>query len=393
MFLPHIPELEKILKNIRGEELPFKETLTKLLFCLENESVDVRLQTLKTLSSVLDTNIGSLQGLVVCSDRTDPIITSLTSNLMSCLSSREPEKTIRQLAAVCLGEIGSVDPGKLEFAVNLAGSFEDVANRNKLMDVFSVGFCVELLQELVRARASSTENMIADNCAYSIQEVLKVYNIDLNNKSGDAFTWRVWRQISDSYQEKLTPLLTSMYVHEPGDKIAIQSPLFKTDQGKTYKDWIVNWSQFLIENVKDSKARSLFDACLPAIKKDLRIAEFLLPRIVIEVLSANGDPGIMKEFACVIDVQNNLDDNSLLSSVAQALFTVLDQIGLWLRAKFNFLMTTIRKSESQMRPEEIQAALKKSPEYLRIKSFIDKMPHAGLANLSFAVSFLFQILV
>ena len=48
------------------------------MVCLEAESVDVRLQLLKTLSSLLDSNIGPVQGLVVCSDRTDPVMWSLT---------------------------------------------------------------------------------------------------------------------------------------------------------------------------------------------------------------------------------------------------------------------------------------------------------------------------
>ena len=56
---------------------------------------------------------------------------------------------VRKYAGVCLGKIGPVDPGKLEFVVSLAECYEDIAARNKILDVFSVGFCVELLQVMM----------------------------------------------------------------------------------------------------------------------------------------------------------------------------------------------------------------------------------------------------
>ena len=108
-----------------------KTVLSKLMLCLEAESVDVRLQSLKTLSSLLDSNIGPVQGLVVCSDRTDPVITQLTTKLMACLSIREQESAVRKFAADCLGKMGPIDPGKLELVVNLAGDNDDICTRNK----------------------------------------------------------------------------------------------------------------------------------------------------------------------------------------------------------------------------------------------------------------------
>ena len=177
MFLPPEPELEAITETIRGKDPNFKEVLGHLMFCLENESVDVRLQGLKTLSTLLDCNIVTLQNLVISSDRTDPIITQLIAALTSLLSIREPEPMVRRYAGICLGKIGPVDPGRLEFKVNLAQSYEDIAATNKLLDVFSVGFCVELLQELIRAKSSLREPLVAENCAFSLQEVLKVNRI------------------------------------------------------------------------------------------------------------------------------------------------------------------------------------------------------------------------
>ena len=58
----------------------------------------------------------------------------------------------RLIYLVFLGKIGVIDPGKLKFVANLGGPVEDVAYRNKVLDMFSVGFCIQLLQELVRAQ-------------------------------------------------------------------------------------------------------------------------------------------------------------------------------------------------------------------------------------------------
>ena len=88
MFLPPEPELQGILETIRGKDPHFKDVLSPLMTCLENESVDVRLQSLKTLSTLLDCNMLTLQSLVISSDRIDPIVTQLISSLTSLLSIR-----------------------------------------------------------------------------------------------------------------------------------------------------------------------------------------------------------------------------------------------------------------------------------------------------------------
>ena len=142
----------------------------------------------------------------------------------------------------------------------------------------------EEVPELVRAKASDREPLEAQRCSYSIQEVLKVYNFNLQSKNPEDFTFRVWRQLPDSTQEKLSPLLSSLYKHQPGPRPALPSPLYLSEQGRTYKDWLLNLSLVLISLISDQKTNRLFEVCLPALKKDLTIGDLLLPRIVIAVL-------------------------------------------------------------------------------------------------------------
>jgi hypothetical protein len=132
--------------------------------------------------------------------------------------------------------------------------------------------------------------------------------------------------------------------------------------------------------------------------------EYMLPRLVVEVLSWGGEgemQDIMLEVKSIADptveslgdttkmstpqsgVEEKMLESNLQQLVAQALFPVLDHIGTWLRTKFSTLMLATRKQESQLKPEEIQTALKKSQEYIRVNTFKDQIPHDGLAYLSY----------
>lgn len=217
-----------------------------------------------------------------------------------------------------------------------------------------------------------------------------MYEIDLSDKS-DSFTWRMWRKLPDSTQEKVAPLLTSMYRHEPGKKTTIQSPVFLSELGNNHKDWLVNWSQFLIDHVEEVRAKSLFEACFHTIKKDVRIAELLLPRIVVEVLchsSSTTNDLLVTEVKNVIrgPADKMKLDINFQTKAAQTLFTVQDYLGLWLRAKYQTLIAATRKSENKLTPDEIHSALKKGPDYHKVRNFIDNIPQDGMANLSYTVS-------
>ena len=217
-----------------------------------------------------------------------------------------------------------------------------------------------------------------------------MYEINLDDKNPNTFTWRVWRQLSDCTQEKLTPLLSSMYAHNSSVKEDLPCPLFLTAYGKNYKDWLVNYCHFLMDLIKDRRTKSLFEACLPSMKKDLGIAESLLPRLVIEVLCCCGDEmidSLLNEMLEILAKEDQVpsSEENFASSLAGALASIVDHIGLWLRAKYHNLIQATRRTEDKLKPEEIRAALKKSPEYIRVKEFTRRLPHYKLANFHFRV--------
>ena len=386
VFLPPHSQLDCMLGRGNGRDL--KDVLLSLLNCLESESVAVRLQTVRTLSVILANNMGGVQGLVVCSDRTDPLVSRLVNSLMAALSSREPDGEVRYLAGLCLGQLGPVDPGKLDFVVNLGGFLEDEASWRTVLDVFSVGFCVQLLQEMVRAQASAREPVIAENCSYSLQELLRIYKIDLRAEE-DSFSQQVWTELSAPTQEKLLPLFQSQYKHVPGPRPHLPSPLYLSQHGSTFRNWLVNWVTSLIPLISDERKRKLFQVCLPALKKDLTIGEVVLPRLVMCVLcecKQENNEALLRELTAVIESAGSAENRTVLQCVAGSLFLIQDHLTVWRNTKFISLLAATNKSIHNLQVREIQDAVNVDKEYLNVAVFVERIPQQQLANLSYEVS-------
>ena len=200
------PGMDRVVAAARGQDgdLQFRGQLKRLLIYLEHESVEVRLQTFRTLAGMLDQNMAALQGLLLCSERADPVVTAVVQACMSALSCREPEQDTRLLAAGCLGKIGAIDPGRMEWVVE-----QEREHGSAVLDLFSEHFCISFLNELVRAQGSCREPGLAEVFSYSLQEVLKVYEINLERSGPQSFSWRVWRGLISPTQEMLAPLLDS----------------------------------------------------------------------------------------------------------------------------------------------------------------------------------------
>ena len=388
-----LKDMKDIVAVARGQNLTFQSHLTRLLKFVDLECVEVRHQTLRTLSSLLDENVPQLQGLILRTDRTSPVVTSLLQALLSSTSCREPDSDLRMLAAICLGKVGPLDPGRLEFNQEQGLPTEEDGS---ILDIFSTSFCSALLQELVRAQASTKEPFLAETFAYSIQEVMKVYEIK-PSKDHSSFTWRVWRSLPESTQEALATLLESKYSYENSSRApSAVSPVYGTAGsagGSNYRDWLVNWSHQLVSMVKEGRVHALFTACQPAFRRDLRVAEFLLPHLVLTVIGHGTEEdtaAVLLEVKAILPADNKVEsdcvDFGLQQLVSQAFFNVLDHIARWLRLKLNLLLAQTRKEESRLTADDIKAAKSKSPEYLRVANFQAVLEHQslGMGNLAYS---------
>ena len=388
-----LKDMKDIVEVARGKNLTFQCNLSSLVKFIDHECVEVRHQTLRTLSSLLDKNVAQLQGLILRTDRTSPVVTSLVQALLSCTSCKEPDTDLRMMAAICLGKIGALDPGRLEFNQDQGLTTKEDGS---MLGIFSTGFCSDLLQELVRAQASTKEPFVAETFAYSIQEVLKVYEINLGVKDHSSFTWKVWRNLPESTQEALTPLLDSKYSYENSCKAPSEiSPVYgATCIGANYRNWLVTWSGQLLSMMKEAKEKALFTACQPAFRRDLRVAEFLLPHLVVTILSHGTEKqidAVFLEVEAILPEEDKVEpeciDSSFKQLVSQALFTVLDHIARWLRLKLHSLLAHTGKDESKLTAAEIKTAKSKSLSYMKVANFQAKLERKSInmGNLAFEV--------
>ena len=108
----------------------------------------------------------------------------------------------------------------------------------------------------------------------------------------------------------------------------------------------------LLPSLTSPRAAALFTACLPALRKDVRVAEFLLPNLVVAVLSDCTDKDmerVMAEVGAVVAKKNKEEDevadSNLKQLVALAMFSVVDHISAWLRHKSAALLAATRKDQ------------------------------------------------
>ena len=127
-----------------------------------------------------------------------------------------------------------------------------------------------------------------------------------------------------------------------------------------------------------------------------------MPHIVVAVVSSGGEDqskNILKEIAAIMsDDWDSAEEEAAAAArdrgggglvegntdhlVAQALFSVLDHVRAWLRAKYAALLQATGKLESQLKADDMKKA-SRNKEYRRVRLFLDQISDESLANLSF----------
>ncbi len=277
-FLPEHPGLQQItdvVKKANGvtKETSFSEMILKITRFFTKENSDVKIQILIKLKQLLSLNQGKLQGLISASDQVEPEITNLVNLLVD--ATRDPDSSVVKLAGQCLGHIGAIDPGRLDNKSDLSKHLD--------VSLDAAGdpvFARKLLEILVGSFLKSSESSDSDACAYSLQEVLKAFNIEGPRSHITKLPGQVWNALSDFEREVLTPFLTSLYSRS--EKSASYSlPIYKSKKDLTYQEWLADWSCHLIDKL-NSKEVKVFTACKAALRKDTQSAQFLLPYIISE---------------------------------------------------------------------------------------------------------------
>ncbi|KAM4540520.1 serine/threonine-protein kinase ATR [Fundulus diaphanus] len=375
-FLPEHPELKDIhtvlqnYKKLTASSSDLASALQLSMRAVQHENVDVRIHALTSLRDMMHSKQEWLLRQVCASEAVEPVISSLVSVLLKGCQDSSPEA--RLLCGECLGELGAVDPGRLDLSHTLTHG-----DRNTFVSgVDDPNFAHDLLTELTRTFLASADNVRAqDSAAYAIQELLSIF--DCREGRNDTPGRRLWRRFPEQIQEILEPHLNSRYKSSQKEVnwSKLKKPVYLSSQGSKFSDWSATWAGYLISKVRHELAGKVFKCCSFIIKHDYKVTIYLLPHILLYMLlgcTPAEQKEVTEEMLAVLtegdgrgggSVQETASSLSQLS--IQTVFSMLSHLTQWSR---NILYAKAKVTETG--------------DYQRVVAFLKGIPQDVLAKAS-----------
>ncbi|XP_037833578.1 serine/threonine-protein kinase ATR [Kryptolebias marmoratus] len=375
-FLPDHPELNDIhtvlqdYKKLKDSSSDLAAALQLSMRAVQHENVDVRIHALTSLRDMMHSNQEGLLRQVCASEAVEPVISSLVSVLLKGCQDSSPEA--RLLCGECLGELGAVDPGRLDLSHT-----HTHGDRNTFVSgVDDPNFAYDLLTELTRTFLAYADNVRAqDSAAYAIQELLSIF--ECREGRTDSSGHRLWRRFPEQIQEILEPHLNSRYKSSQKEInwSKLKKPVYLSNRGSKFSDWSATWAGYLISKVRHELASKVFKCCSFIIKHDYKVTIYLLPHILLYMLlgcTPAEQQEVTEEMLAVLTegdergggcVQETASSLSQLST--QTVFSMLSHLTQWTR---HILYSKPRVNESG--------------DYQRVDAFLKGIPQDVLAKAS-----------
>ncbi|XP_029472916.1 serine/threonine-protein kinase ATR isoform X2 [Rhinatrema bivittatum] len=392
-FLPDHPELKNIqivLQEYRKETSKSTDLQTALqlsMKAIQHENVDVRIHALTSLKETLYKNQAELVKYATESETVEPVISQLVTVLL--IGCQDANAHARLLCGECLGELGAIDPGRLDFSTS------DTQGKGStfVSGVEDPYFAYELLMELTRAFLAYADNVRAqDSAAYAVQELLSIY--ECRERKSDCPGRRLWRRFPEHVQEILEPHLNTRYKSSQKtiNWFTMKKPIYLSKLGSNFAEWSATWAGYLITKVKHELAGRVFNCCSIMMKHDFKVTIYLLPHILVYVLlgcNQEAQHEIYAEIMAVLKhddpltrrLQCNTSDLSQLST--QTVFSMLDHLTQWARHKFQTLHAEKSTNKSSKERGELKVSSEDQEEYQNVTRFLDLIPQDALAVASF----------
>ncbi|RYO96297.1 hypothetical protein DL763_003270 [Monosporascus cannonballus] len=326
---------------------------------ISHENAGVVLQALRELASYLQKQQGYLQASAV-SEQPDSVVPTLARALLNCASKYNGvHEEISSLCTQCIGLMGCLDPNRVD---TVRAERQIVVRSNFEESSESTDFVVFLLEEvLVKSFLSATDTKLQGYLSYVMQELLERCDIASAIKlagTRDAEPiYRKWLSISEGAREVLTPFLSSRYVLAPMPQQPTEYPIFRP--GKIYGNWIRTFTLDLLRRPQNGFASLIFEPLCRVIRvKDLSIAEFLLPYLVLHIVIGETTTGevrnnVLHELLSVLQHELSQEANYAEKEdkklYCEAVFRVLDYASRWIQAK---------KSQPNLSPRDVTAIQK-----------------------------------
>uniref|UniRef100_A0A4W3HYM3 Serine/threonine-protein kinase ATR n=1 Tax=Callorhinchus milii TaxID=7868 RepID=A0A4W3HYM3_CALMI len=392
-FLPEHPDftaIQKVLQDFRKETSKSTDLQTALqlsMKAVQHENVDVRIHALTSLKDTLYKKQKQLVKLATDSETVEPVISHLVMVLLK--GCQDANAQSRLLCGECLGELGAIDPGRLD----LMTSNTEGKSSTFVAGVEDTSCAYDLLMELTRAFLAHADNVRAqDSAAYAMQELLQIYKC--KEGKSDCPGRRLWRSFPEHVQEILEPHLNTRY--KSSQKTckwdSMKKPFYLSKQESNFAEWSATWGGYLITKVRHELPRKVFDCCSFIMKHDFKVTIYLLPHILVYVLlgcNQEDQQEVYSEIMAVLQhdeagnrrMQDSASDLSQLST--QTVFSMLDHLAQWSRHKLQALSLEKNAGKTikdQGGPNVSSAEYK---EYQNVTAFLDLIPQDTLAMASF----------
>lgn len=384
-----------------------------LLKGVSHELLDIRHMALMKLIQSLQVNKDIFHSLVLTSETACPIISQLVNVLLS--GCREPDATTRGLIGKCLGEIGAVDPGRLELMANQPK--EELPKF--VSSVVDDSFAVELINELAKAFLGAEDRTTQDCVAYALQELMRIYNIYIEQSelgssraNSSSTSGRLWQRFTVDIQEILTPLTQSHYkLNFVSSSSTLSHPIYRSRKGTNFESWVCTLTSYLgtkLEHDHDV-CRRVFEACRGVVKQgvDSHIAVHILPHVAAQVILDGNEAACSKLLQEILAVLNDIKEpdsrtgqlTDLRHMSAQTVFSLLDHLARWLRHRQAVLLLQSPSTASTIPSGKVTRASNSSvsdgksdcsmsvvdsdKDYCSVKTFLDCIPQDVLALASY----------
>uniref|UniRef100_A0A3B4AQY2 Serine/threonine-protein kinase ATR n=1 Tax=Periophthalmus magnuspinnatus TaxID=409849 RepID=A0A3B4AQY2_9GOBI len=386
-FLPDHPELKEIhtvlqnYKKLTASRSDLAEALQLSMRAVQHENVDVRIHALTSLRDMMHSKQEWLLRQICASEAVEPVISSLVAVLLR--GCQDPSPEARLLCGECLGELGAVDPGRLDLSQN-----HNNGDRNNFVSgVDDPNFAYDLLTELIRTFLAYADNVRAqDSAAYAIQELLSIFGC--REGRTDTPGRRLWRRFPEQMQEILEPHLSSRYKSSQKEVnwSKLKKPIYLSNRGSKFSDWAATWAGYLISKVRHELAGKVFSCCSFIVKHDYKVTIYLLPHILLYMLlncTPEEQQEVTEEMLAVLMeghghgeglIQENASSLSQLST--QTVFSMLSHLTQWSRHVLYSKCKQNGKKFNDRRPPHT------SGEYQRVVAFLKGIPQDVLAKAS-----------
>uniref|UniRef100_A0AAX7TJ54 Serine/threonine-protein kinase ATR n=1 Tax=Astatotilapia calliptera TaxID=8154 RepID=A0AAX7TJ54_ASTCA len=378
-FLPDHPELKDIhtvmqdYKKLAASSSDLAAALQLSMRAVQHENVDVRIHALTSLRDMMHSNQEWLLRQVCASEAVEPVISNLVSVLLKGCQDSSPEA--RLLCGECLGELGAVDPGRLDLSQT-----HTHGNRNIFVSgVDDPNFAYDLLTELTRTFLAYADDVRAqDSAAYAIQELLSIF--ECREGRTDSAGRRLWRRFPEQIQEILEPHLNSRYKSSQKEVnwSKLKKPVYLSNRGSKFSDWSATWAGYLISKVRHELASKVFRCCSFIIKHDYKVTIYLLPHILLYMLlgcTPAEQQEVTEEMLAVLTEGDGQAEglaqktaSSLSQLSTQTVFSMLSHLTQWSR---HILYSKPKHGKNSIHGD-----------YQRVVAFLKDIPQDVLAKAS-----------